>query len=72
MKVVTTLSNEQEAYMFRDALQAQGIEAFVQNEGTGYVFNGFAFADNPVAVKDEDYPKAMKIWEEYRKNLGEE
>ncbi len=69
MKVITTLSNEAEAYMFRDALEAKGIEAFVQNEGTGDIFNGMPFADIPIAVRDEDYEKALAVWQDYRKNL---
>ncbi len=72
MKVVATLPNEQDAYMLRDSIEAQGITVFIQNEGTGDIFNGMPFADIPIAVKDEDYPRALEIYRKWNARLEEE
>lgn len=74
MRVIAKVANEQEAQMLKDELEANGIQAFLQNEGTGDIFNGLAFADIPVAVRDDDYEKAMEIYKtwEARNREGEE
>ncbi len=72
MKVITKVANEQEAYMLKNELESKGIKVFLQNEGTGDIFNGMPFADIPVAVRDEDVEKALHIFKEWDANYGDD
>jgi len=70
--ILATFSNSYQAHVLKDVLQNEGITSFIRNETLSSVLNFIPGFQTEILVLEEDYEKALSIYEKGFPQLAED